>query len=167
MKLELLMGTQKSHFAYRLAWENSSGERIPYIPLHRRDLVAAQDGNRTWMDGNEKMEGPNGQMTRRYVADGLERINWKKFEIMGDVVVGIQQAQAVPFPKIPRNDAVRESVMDIKLYRDEDVSLVFISYLANCEDVAADRPRPGPEQDTPEYLQPETRRGARYALDHI
>lgn len=48
MKLEILMGTQKSHFAYRLAWENSSGERIPYIPLHRRDLVSASEGNSTF-----------------------------------------------------------------------------------------------------------------------
>jgi hypothetical protein len=42
LKLEILMGTQKSHFAYRLAWENSSAERIPYLPLHRRDLVSAE-----------------------------------------------------------------------------------------------------------------------------
>lgn len=122
MKLEILMGTQKSHFAYRLAWENSSGERIPYIPLHRRDLVTALEGNRTWMDGSEKMEGPNGQMTRRYITDGRERINWKKFEIMGEVIVGVQQSQAVPFQRVAKNDIVRESVLDVKLNKDDDVS---------------------------------------------
>lgn len=54
MKLEILMGTQKSHFAYRLAWENSSGERIPYLPLHRRDLVSAAEGNSTFVGDKDR-----------------------------------------------------------------------------------------------------------------
>lgn len=123
MKLEILMGTQKSHFAYRLAWENSSGERIPYIPLHRRDLVTAIEGNKTWMDGSEKMDAGNGQLVRRYITENREKINWKKFEIMGEVVVGVQAAQAVPFPRYPRNDIVRESVLDVKMIKDDDVSI--------------------------------------------
>lgn len=122
MKLEILMGTQKSHFAYRLAWENSPGERIPYIPLHRRDLVTAIEGNKTWMEGGDKMDGPNGQAVRRYVRDGEDRINWKKFEIMGEVVVGVQAAQAVPMPRLAKNEIVRESVLDVRLTKDDDVS---------------------------------------------
>ncbi|KAF2093287.1 ras GEF [Rhizodiscina lignyota] len=131
MKLEILMGTQKSHFAYRLAWENSSGERIPYIPLHRRDLVSALEGNRTWMEGSEKMEaggsmGSGGsQMVRRYITDGKERINWKKFEIMGEVIVGVQSAQSVPMTRLGKNDIVRESVLEVRINKDDDVSAPF------------------------------------------
>ncbi len=138
MKLEILMGTQKSHFAYRLAWENSSGERIPYIPLHRRDLVTALEGNRTWMDGPEKIEIPRDgsdasrgtQMVRRYVIDGKERINWKKFEIMGEVVVGVQSAQAVPAGRMAKNETVRESVLDLRILKDDDVGLSYLQ--ASC-----------------------------------
>jgi hypothetical protein len=56
MRLEILMGTQKSHFAYRLAWENTTGEKIPFLPLHRRDLVSAEAGNKTFTeDGQGKI----------------------------------------------------------------------------------------------------------------
>ncbi|MCJ1313387.1 hypothetical protein MMC25_007065 [Agyrium rufum] len=76
MRLEILMGTSKSSFAYRLAWENTPPDgRIPFLPLHRRDLVSVQAGNKTFCDEAEK------------------RINWKKFEVMGDVVVGLQASQ--------------------------------------------------------------------------
>lgn len=109
MKLEILMGTAKSHFAYRLAWENSPGERIPYVPLLRRDLVSALEGNRTYV------VGAKGRECR-------ERINWRKFEIMGDVVVGVQRAQGVPYPQLARNEEVRGLVLDVKISTDEDVS---------------------------------------------
>ncbi|RYD90915.1 MAG: HlyD family efflux transporter periplasmic adaptor subunit, partial [Sphingobacteriales bacterium] len=72
MKLEILMSHTRSFSAYRLAWDNSSAERIPYIPLHRRDLVTAEEGNRTFI-GDER----------------TGRINWKKFEVMGEVIVGL------------------------------------------------------------------------------
>ncbi|KAK5017057.1 hypothetical protein LTR16_000609 [Cryomyces antarcticus] len=102
MKLEILMGSQKSHFAYRLAWENSSSERIPYLPLHRRDLVSAEEGNRT------------------FVGDGGERVNWKKFEIMGEVILGLQKAQGTPYPLMMKNEDVRMLVLDCKLVKDDD-----------------------------------------------
>ncbi|TKA60027.1 hypothetical protein B0A49_08883, partial [Cryomyces minteri] len=92
----------KSHFAYRLAWENSSSERIPYLPLHRRDLVSAEEGNRT------------------FVGDGGERVNWKKFEIMGEVILGLQKAQGTPYPPIVKNEDVRMLVLDCKLVKDDD-----------------------------------------------
>ena len=109
MKLEILMAPSKSHFAYRLAWENSSSERIPYLPLLRRDLVSAEGGNRTFI-GDEK--------------DG--RINWKKFEIKGEVLVTMQKAQGMPYRNLMSqrpHDGVRELVLDVKLCSDEDVSL--------------------------------------------
>ncbi|KAI9680197.1 MAG: hypothetical protein M1829_001434 [Trizodia sp. TS-e1964] len=102
MRLEILMGTQRSHFAYRLAWENSSSERIPFIPLHRRDLVSAEEGNRTFL-------GPDG-----------DRINWKKFEIMGDVIIGIQKSQSMPYPNITKNAEIQRLVLDSKFSNDEE-----------------------------------------------
>jgi len=105
MRLEILMGTQKSHFAYRLAWTNTSTERIPFLPLHRRDLVLAEEGNRT------------------YFGDGNTRINWKKFELMGEVVVGIQRSQGTPYPTIARNEEVQRLVLDGRFPKDDDVSL--------------------------------------------
>lgn len=109
MKLELLMSSTRSHFAYRLAWENSSGERIPYLPLHRRDLVSAEEGNKTFI-GDEK--------------DG--KINWKKFEVMGEVIVSLQKAQGTQnktYGSGTGNPVVKELVVDGKLMKDEDVSV--------------------------------------------
>ena len=104
MRLNILMGSAKSHFAYRLAWENSFGERIPFIPLHRRDLVAAEDGNRT----NVGAKG--------------DRINWKKFEIMGEVIIGIQRSQEKSYTFGPRNQEVSWLVLETKLLAGDEVS---------------------------------------------
>ena len=104
------MGTQKSHFAYRLAWSNTSTERIPFLPLHRRDLVAAEEGNRTFVDDNRS------------------RINWKKFEIMGEVITGIQRSQSTPYANIHRHEDIQKLILDITICKDEDVqSLIFRS----------------------------------------
>ncbi|MCJ1381805.1 hypothetical protein MMC17_004916 [Xylographa soralifera] len=111
MRLEILMGTQKSHFAYRLAWENTTIERIPFLPLHRRDLVSAEEGNRTFLGKN------------------LERINWRKFEVMGDVIVGIQRSQGTPYPTIGRNMDMQRLILDGKFSKDDDVSHFTISYV--------------------------------------
>ena len=98
------MSTQKSHFAYRLAWENTTSERIPYLPLHRRDLVSAEEGNRTYND------------------EGDGRINWKKFQIIGDVVIGIQKSQGTPYPHILCNMEIQCLVLDGKFCKEEEVS---------------------------------------------
>jgi hypothetical protein len=139
LKLDILMGPQKSHFAYRLAWDNSSGERIPYIPLHRRDLVSASEGNSTFIGDKsnkaptalphpgtsvfpgvaqprDSREAPPGGVT------GKERINWRKFEIMGEVIVGVQRAQGTPYPNWTKCEEVRNLVLDVKICKDDDVS---------------------------------------------
>ncbi|KAF2859423.1 ras GEF [Piedraia hortae CBS 480.64] len=103
-RLEVLMSHPKSHGAYRLAWENTTGERIPYLPLHLRDL-AASESNTTYRD------------------DEQQKINWKKFEIMGEVVVGMQRAQGMPYTHlsgIKGDGTVRELVLDVIIERDED-----------------------------------------------
>ena len=105
MRLEILMGTQKSHFAYRLAYSNTSTARIPFLPLHRRDLVLAEQGNKTHIGAGEN-----------------RRINWKKFEIMGEVIISIRQSQQVPYPHISRNNEVRQLVLEVRFCKDDDVS---------------------------------------------
>jgi hypothetical protein len=101
--LVVLMGTQKSHFAYRLAWENSSLPRIPFIPLHRRDLVSAEEGSRTFV-------GAKG-----------ERINWKKFEVLSEVILPIMKSQVVPYPNLAKHDIARELILDCRMPGDDEV----------------------------------------------
>ncbi|KAJ4368876.1 hypothetical protein N0V83_005958 [Neocucurbitaria cava] len=137
LKLDILMGPQKSHFAYRLAWDNSSGERIPYIPLHRRDLVSASEGNSTFVSDKKKtdsalaphpgvsvFEGAAGKRDSREPplsgVTGKERINWRKFEIMGEVIVGVQRAQGTPYPNWQKCEEVRNLILDVKINKDED-----------------------------------------------
>ncbi|KAI1105059.1 ras GEF [Jackrogersella minutella] len=101
-RLVLLMGTQKSHFAYRLAWENSPLPRIPFIPLHRRDLVSAEEGSMT-------LVGPHG-----------DRINWKKFEILGEILLPIMKSQGTPYPNLSKHDTARELILDCLMPTDEE-----------------------------------------------
>ena len=95
-RLELLMGATRSHAKYRLAWENSFAERIPYLPLVRRDLAAAENGNRTFL-------GPEG-----------DKINWKKFEIMGETIISIQKSQERPYNFV-RNEELTKLVLENKV----------------------------------------------------
>jgi len=101
-RLILLMGTQKSHFAYRLAWENSPLPRIPFMPLHRRDLVGAEEGGLTFI-------GPQG-----------DRINWKKFEVLGEVLLPIMKSQGHPYPSLAKHDTARELILDCLMPIDEE-----------------------------------------------
>jgi len=101
-RLVILMGTQKSHFAYRLAWENSPLPRIPFIPLHRRDLVSAEEGSKTFV-------GPNGN-----------RINWKKFEVLGEILLPLIKSQGTPYPNLSKNDSVREMILGCRMPTDEE-----------------------------------------------
>ncbi len=106
LKLEILMSSSRSHAAYRLAWENTNGERIPYLPLHLRDLASAEQGNATFI-GAER--------------DG--RVSWKKFEIMGEVVVSMQRAQGMPYKGLGGSKGelqIKELVLEGKLEKDED-----------------------------------------------
>jgi hypothetical protein len=119
MKLEILMTPSRSYQAYRLAWDNSSSERIPYIPVHLRDLTTAAQGNSTFI-GDEQ----------------TGRINWKKFEVMGEVIVSLQKAQGLPYRGLGSGrvgEQARELVMDVRLVKDEDVSfrILLLFWLAS------------------------------------
>lgn len=106
MRLEILMSSQKGHFAYRLAWGNTTSERIPFLPLHRRDLLLAEEGNQTH---------PGGISTR---------INWTKFHVMGDVILGIQRSQCTTYPTLPRNEEIERLVLEGAFSKDDDVSFL-------------------------------------------
>lgn len=103
----ILMSTSRSHSAYRLAWDNSFSERIPFLPLHRRDLVSAEEGNKT------------------FIGENKSRINWKKFEVMGEVVIGIQRSQKCPHPQAQRYDDIERLILDCKLSGDEEVCVAY------------------------------------------
>ncbi|KAK6359336.1 hypothetical protein TWF696_000497 [Orbilia brochopaga] len=101
MRLELLMGTHKSHFAYRLALENTTTEHIPFIPLHRRDLVSADEGNRSFL-------GDEG------------RINWRKFEIMGDILLTLTNSQSAPHKDLRANNMTNQLISDATSTMNDD-----------------------------------------------
>ncbi|TLD36712.1 ras GEF [Venturia nashicola] len=116
-RLEVLMSQAKSYGPYRLAWDNTSGERIPYLPLHKRDLVSAAEGNRTFVGLEDKGK------EERWVEGGVDpglRINWKKFEIMGEVIVSMQRAQGVPYPMFKTNEEIRSLITDTEIQKDDD-----------------------------------------------
>lgn len=106
MSVVILMSTEKSHFAYRLAWGNSFNERIPFLPLHLRDLVSAEEGNKTFVGANN------------------DRINWRKFEVMGDVILSIQQSQKTSFPTYTKHDITQWLILEAKFAGDEEVSCI-------------------------------------------
>ncbi|KAF2668558.1 ras GEF [Microthyrium microscopicum] len=114
LKLNILMAPEKSHSAYRLAWENTSGPRIPYLPIHRRDLIHAAESNRTFI--GEEDDSKIGQ-TVNYRE---RRINWKKFEIMGAVVVSMAKAKDAPNPGVSRNDEIKSLLIDVEIERDDE-----------------------------------------------
>jgi RasGEF domain/RasGEF N-terminal motif len=102
MRLTILMGTVRSHSAYRMAWENSFFERIPFLPVYRKDLFAAETGNRT------------------FVGSRGERINWRKFEIMGEVIISMQRSQDKPY-KLPKSEQIMKLVLETKISQSNEV----------------------------------------------
>lgn len=99
----ILMSTQKSHSAYRLAWENSPLPRIPFIPLHLRDLVSAEEGSKTFV-------GPNG-----------DRVNWRKFEVLGEVLLPLMKSQGTAYPNLVKNMLTRELILGCRMPTDDEV----------------------------------------------
>ena len=103
LRLTILMGHSRSNAAYRMAWENSFSDRIPYIPLLRQDLTMAATANPTFV-------GPN--------------INWKKFEIMGEAMVGVQGSLEHPYQFSTRtstSDHVISLILQTKILEESEV----------------------------------------------
>ena len=108
LKLEVLMSTQKGHSTYRLAWENTTGPRIPFLPLHRRDLVVAEQGNKTWVTLDDSEDAQD------------QRINWNKFNVLGGMLWDIHNAQGLPYDKLDVNEEIRSLILDGDIVKDDD-----------------------------------------------
>ena len=104
LRLTILMGHSRSHAAYRMAWENSFAERIPFLPLLRQDLTMAASANPTLIGSN---------------------INWKKFQIMGEAIVGVQGSLEHPYQLTTRtstSDHVITLILQTKILEESEVS---------------------------------------------
>lgn len=110
LRLTILMGLSRSHAAYRMAWDNSFSERIPFLPLVRQDLTMAATANQTFIGAN---------------------VNWKKFEIMGDVVVGIQRSLETPYafpPRTNRTEDIIRMVLETKVLEESEVRTILCRF---------------------------------------
>ena len=96
------MNSHRSNFSYRLALENTSSERIPFIPLHRRDLVSTDQGNKTFLEN--------------------QKINWNKFQLMGDILMVIIESQRNPYRDLRPNSVVEKMILDAVIITNDDVS---------------------------------------------
>lgn len=104
LRLKILMGHHRSHAAYRMAWENSSGERIPFPPRIQEDLTKAALGNATFIG---------------------KKIKWTKFEVMGETVVSIQRSQEQPYAfseRTSRGHDIARLVLESKVLDGDEVS---------------------------------------------
>ena len=105
LSLKILMSHQKSHAAYRMAWENSPAERIPFLPRIQEDLTKAATGNATFVGG---------------------RIKWSKFEVMGETIVGVQRSQERPyvFPeRTARAHDIAKLILETMILEGDEVSI--------------------------------------------
>ena len=113
MRLTILMGINRSHAAYRMAWENSFAERIPFLPLLRQDLTMAASANQTFIGTN---------------------VNWKKFDIMGEAIVGVQKSLEQPYSFPARNtmtDHTVKLILETRILEDLEVGLIHRKLLAH------------------------------------
>jgi hypothetical protein len=99
----ILTSTTNSYFAYRLAWQNSPLPRIPYMAVHRRDLVQAEVGSKTFV-------GAKG-----------DKIHWAKFDVLGSILLPIMKSQGSPYPSLSKHETVRETILDCIMPVDEAV----------------------------------------------
>jgi hypothetical protein len=109
LRLTILMGLSRSYAAYRMAWDNSFSERIPFLPLVRQDLTMASSANPTFIGTN---------------------VNWRKFEIMGDVIVGVQRSLENPysFPtRSNRTEEITRLVLETKIVEESEVRMIPLS----------------------------------------
>jgi len=114
MRLKILMSHQKAHATYRMAWDNSSGERIPYLPRIQEDLMKAAMGNPTFVGGN---------------------IKWSKFELMGETTVGIQRSQEQPynFPdRTARAHEIDKLILETKILEGDEVCMPGVFQIRHC-----------------------------------
>lgn len=110
MKLDILMSVQKGHFAYRMAWDNTTSARIPFLPLHLRDLIIAEQTNKTFIEG----DGEQGD-------ENSKKINWTKFDIIGGVLEEFQGAQSTPYTRFVPNEEIKNLLLKGKMLNEDQL----------------------------------------------
>lgn len=130
-RLGILMSTGRGNHAYRMAWENTFGERIPFMALHRRDLLLAAQ-NKTFVEApfSEPVSSttpttgarPSVTASSAPRSSDAKTINWRKFEIMGETLNAVRhaQAQTTYADVFTANDQVRKIVLNSKIVQDEE-----------------------------------------------
>ncbi|KAK3058423.1 hypothetical protein LTS18_011323, partial [Coniosporium uncinatum] len=76
------------------------------------------EGNKTFVCGEDGVE----------IRGTGERVNWRKFEIMGEVIVGVQRAQGVgssssaasAYREGRVSEEVRGLVLDVRISKDDE-----------------------------------------------
>ncbi|KAI5295459.1 hypothetical protein KEM52_001307 [Ascosphaera acerosa] len=89
-----LMSTSRSYSTYRLAFQNTYAQKIAFLPTHLSDLFRADQGNPTFVDAEKTL------------------INWKKFDLLGGMILEVQQSQQMPhgtLRRMSRAESVDES----------------------------------------------------------
>jgi hypothetical protein len=56
------------------------------------------------------------------VGPAGDRINWKKFEVLGEVLLPIMKSQGQPYPNLRTHEAAREMILDCRMPTDDEVS---------------------------------------------
>jgi len=83
--------------------------------------VSAREGNKTFVCDERGVE----------VRGKGERVNWRKFEIMGEVIVGVQRAQGVGSNREGGrgSEEVRALVLDVRVVKDDEVGFYPFPFL--------------------------------------
>jgi len=103
--LEVLMSTDKSFGNYRLALKAPSRGHdeqlgIPYLGIHLQDLLSIGEGNRNFQEN--------------------DKIHWKKFSLMGDVINMIRNFQKKSY-NLKSDKFIEKFIADMLVMSDDDL----------------------------------------------
>jgi hypothetical protein len=59
--------------------------------------------------------------SRTFVGTDGDRINWKKFEVLGEVLLPIMKSQSTSYPNLTKHDTARELILGCRMPTDEEV----------------------------------------------
>lgn len=109
-RLDVLMSVRQGHSSYRIAWEHTSNARIPFLPVHVRDLYLGEKGNKTY-----------NPVTERVSDSSMPLINWSKFDMLGSILQEFQTALSTPYPPFPANEDMRNLLLRVRLKNSDEL----------------------------------------------
>ena len=59
--------------------------------------------------------------SRTFVGADGDRINWKKFEVLGEVLLPMMKSQGASYPNLAKHDNARELILGCRMPTDEEV----------------------------------------------